>query len=111
LLRCSQPKGDRQQWEPLTNAVNLDTADRFHWIGENGTVQSYKHSGTGKYLHVDGDSGRFYDRDKNPISRETALDHALPTGHSQALPQALDGQDHVGSGGTRVIDISQGHSL
>lgn len=104
-------EGDRQHWEPLTNAVNLDTADRFHWIGENGTVQTYRHSGTGKYLHIDADTGRFYDRDKNPISCEAALDHALPTGHSQALRQGLDGQDHVRSGSTRVIDISQGHSL
>ena len=80
-IAALQPtEGDRQHWEPLTNAVNLDTADRFHWIGENGTVQTYRHSGTGKYLHIDADTGRFYDRDKNPISREAALDHALPTG-------------------------------
>jgi hypothetical protein len=89
---------DRHQWEPLTNALNLETADRFHWIGENGTVQSYKHSGTGKYLHIDRDTGQFYDRDKNPISREAALEHALPTGRSQVLTQELR-------------DISQGHSL
>jgi hypothetical protein len=80
---------DRQQWEPLTNALNLETADRFHWVGENGTVQSYKHLGTGKYLHIDGNTGQFYDRDKNPISREAAIEHALPTGHSQAVSQEL----------------------
>jgi hypothetical protein len=111
-IAALQPtEGDRQQWEPLTNAVNLDTADRFHWIGDNGSVQSYKHSGTGKYLHIDGNSGRFYDRDKNPITREAALEHALPAGHIQALPQAQDGEDHVRSGSTRVIDISQGHAF
>jgi hypothetical protein len=111
-MAAFQPTGtDRQQWEPLTHVANIDTADRFHWVGENGTVQSYQHSGTGKYLHIDGDTGRFYDRDKNLISREAALDHALPTGHNQALLQELHGRDHARSQSTPDSDIRQGHSL
>jgi conjugative relaxase-like TrwC/TraI family protein len=69
---------DRTRWEPLIQAVPIELADSFHWTGSNGTVQSYRHESTLQYLHVDGPTGQFYDRDKNPISREAALDRALP---------------------------------
>ena len=69
---------ERQQWEPLIKAVSMEVADSFSWSGTNGTVQSYRHETTHHYLHIDGASGQFYDRDKNPISREAALDRALP---------------------------------
>ena len=59
-------------------AVPVEVADSFQWTGSNGTVQSYRHESTLQYLHVDGPTGQFYDREKNPLSREAALDRALP---------------------------------
>jgi hypothetical protein len=69
---------ERQQWEPLIRAVPLEIADSFTWTGSNGTVQSYRQESTQDYLHIDGQSGQFYDRDKNAISPTLALDRALP---------------------------------
>jgi ATP-dependent exoDNAse (exonuclease V) alpha subunit len=69
---------ERQHWEPLIQAVPLEVADAFTWTGANGTVQSYQHESTLNYLHIDGPSGQFYDRDKNAISPEVALGRALP---------------------------------
>ena len=69
---------ERQQWEPLVQAVPLDVADSFTWTGSNGSVQSYQQESTQHYLHIDGQSGQFYDRDKSPISASLALDRALP---------------------------------
>jgi conjugative relaxase-like TrwC/TraI family protein len=69
---------ERQQWEPLIRAVPLEVADSFNWTGSNGTVQSYQQESTQNYLHIDGHSGQFYDRDKNAISPTSALDRALP---------------------------------
>ena len=101
---------DRRQWDPVTQAVDINTVDGFKWTGENGTVQSYQYRQTEQYVHIDGPTGQFYDRDKNPISRETALDHALPTGHSHALPQE-HGNDLSRSSSMGDRDISQGLSL
>jgi hypothetical protein len=69
---------ERQHWEPLIRAVPLEIADSFTWTGTNGTVQSYQQESTQNYLHIDGQSGQFYDRDKNAISPTLALDRALP---------------------------------
>ncbi len=69
---------DRERWEPLIRAVPIEIADSFQWTGTNGTVQSYQHESTLKYVHVDGPSGQFFNRDKNPIHRNAALEHALP---------------------------------
>src|SRR5258708_16701974 len=75
---------DRARWEPLMQAVPVEVADSFQWTGSNGTVQSYRHESTHQYLHVDGPTGHFYDRDKNPLSRKPPLDRALP---QESLPQ------------------------
>jgi conjugative relaxase-like TrwC/TraI family protein len=69
---------DRAHWEPLLKAVPVEVADSFQWTNSNGTVQSYRQESTSQYLHIDGPSGQFFDRDKNPISREAALDRAIP---------------------------------
>jgi hypothetical protein len=58
--------------------VPIEIADSFQWTGTNGTVQSYQHESTLKYVHIDGPSGQFFDRDKNPVHRDAALEHALP---------------------------------
>ena len=69
---------DRARWDPLLHAVPVEVADTFQWVGANGSVQSYRHESTLQYLHVDGPTGQFYDRDKNPLSRDAALERALP---------------------------------
>jgi hypothetical protein len=68
----------RERWEPLMQAVPVEVADSFQWCGSNGTVQSYRHKSTHQYLHVDGQTGQFYDHDKHPLCRQAALDHTLP---------------------------------
>ena len=80
---------DRTRWEPLMQAVPVEVADSFQWTGSNGTVQSYRHESTHQYLHVDGPTGQFYDREKNPLSREAALERALP---QEALQQGAPSQ-------------------
>ena len=79
---------ERQQWEPLIRAVPLDVADSFTWTGSNGSVQSYQQESTQQYLHIDGQSGQFYDRDKSPISSSIALDRALPDEFRQQVHQS-----------------------
>jgi hypothetical protein len=86
---------ERQKWEPLIHAVPLDVADQFSWNGNNGTVQSYQHEDTQKYLHIDGPTGQFYDRDKNPVDRQVALDHALPVEMSQQYARAEQQQPQL----------------
>jgi hypothetical protein len=81
---------ERQHWEPLVQAVPLEVADAFTWTGANGTVQSYQHESTQNYLHIDGPSGQFYDRDKNAISPEVALDRALPESFGNQLSRRED---------------------
>ncbi len=82
-------------------AVPVEVADSLQWAGSNGTVQSYRHESTHQYLHVDGPTGQFYDRDKNPISREAALDRALP---QESLQQAAPSQGFEQSARSRDTD-------
>jgi len=93
---------DRTRWEPLMQAVPVEVADSFQWAGSNGTVQSYRHESTHQYLHIDGPTGQFYDRDKNPLSREAALDRALP---QESLQQGAPSQGF--EQGTRSRDTDQ----
>jgi conjugative relaxase-like TrwC/TraI family protein len=86
---------ERQHWEPILNAVPLEVADQFQRTGNNGTVQSYQHEDTQKYLHIDGPTGQFYDRDKSPIGREAALDHALPPEMSHQYARAEQQQPQL----------------
>jgi conjugative relaxase-like TrwC/TraI family protein len=86
---------ERQHWEPILNAVPLEVADQFQHTSNNGTVQSYQHEDTQKYLHIDGPTGQFYDRDKSPIAREVALDHALPPEMSHQYARAEQQQPQL----------------
>lgn len=62
-------------------------------------LQSYQHMETGRYIHIDGRDGQFYDRDRNPISEKQGLDVAMPAG-----------QVHSHSFGTGA-SIKQGYGL
>jgi flagellar biosynthesis GTPase FlhF len=55
-------------------------ASEYEWKRETGEVQSYQHTHAGNWLHID-PQGQFYDRQAQPITRETALEQ---TGQSPA---------------------------
>jgi conjugative relaxase-like TrwC/TraI family protein len=50
-------------------------ASEYEWKRETGEVQSYQHTHAGSWLHID-PQGQFYDRQAQPITRETALEQA-----------------------------------
>lgn len=74
----------QQHWTPFNKAVSPKEADRCHWKAETGTVQTYQHVETGRYIHIDVPSGQFYDRHKNPIGAKEGLDRAMPVGRQHS---------------------------
>ena len=62
---------------PIREALEPEDAEQFRWIGETGTVQSYRHTETERNIHIDG-KGFFYSQDGKPTSMEAALDRAMP---------------------------------
>ncbi len=62
----------------------MEDAAQFNWKGETGAVQTYRHTETGRNIHIDG-KGQFYSQDGKPTDQEAALDRAMPAGraHSQ----------------------------
>ncbi|ADW70944.1 hypothetical protein [Granulicella tundricola] len=66
-------------YRPLVEAFEPDVVVMFGWIAETGTIQTYEHRATGRYMHIDGASGLFYDQTRTPISQAAALRHAMPT--------------------------------
>ncbi len=73
--------------EPLHQALSLEDAQQFKWAAQTGSIQSYRHPETGKHIHIDSISGQFYNQQRNPISQQAALAHAMPSGHDHALDQ------------------------
>ena len=59
---------------PIQAAIP-NQASGFEWKRETGEVQSYQHTQAGSWLHID-PQGQFYDRQAQPITRETALEQA-----------------------------------
>jgi hypothetical protein len=68
----------RAEWKPIEHLVSPEEAAKFKLVGENGAVVSYQHSESGRYLHVNSNTGQCYDRNKNEIDKDVALAHALP---------------------------------
>ena len=64
-------------YAPLLAALAPQDAADFDWIAQTGTIQTYEHRQTFRYIHIDGPSGLFYDQTRTPISRAAALKHAL----------------------------------
>ena len=56
-------------------AVLPKEASDYEWKRETGEIQSYQHTHAGTWLHIDS-QGQFYDRQAQPITRETALEQA-----------------------------------
>ncbi len=69
---------DLRHYAPIEAALPKET-EGYEWKRETGEIESYKHDQTGGWLHIDPQSN-FYDRDAQPTSRESALEHA---NHSQ----------------------------
>lgn len=90
----------KRHWEPLNEAVAPREAQYFAWRQETGSIQSYQHIETGRYIHIDGADGHFYDRDRAPISAKEGLDNAMP-----------DGQVHSHSSDPVKLNIEQGYGL
>ena len=81
IERVRTPAEHERHWGPLTRAVPPHEAQRFYWLGETGTVQSYRHVETGRNLHIDGATGQFLSQERKTVSRDAALAHALPDGN------------------------------
>ena len=69
---------DHDQYRPLIDAVGDDLAQQFEWRAETGTIQTYEHRETFRYVHIDSVSGCFFDQQCNVITKETAFAHAMP---------------------------------
>lgn len=90
---------DHRHYAPIQTALR-DEAAGYDWKRETGDIQSYQHTNHHGWLHID-PHGSFYDRQAQPISRETALENV---GH---ISPALDNSQ------TRSVSSSndQGVSL
>ncbi len=92
----------QRHWTPLNEVVTPQEAQQFAWKQERGSIQSYQHIETERYIHVDGRNGQFYDRDRNPISEKQGLDFAMPAGqvrsYSRDLPKLSIEQEGFGLG-------------
>jgi hypothetical protein len=82
---------------PIQTALPNEASD-YEWKRETGEVQSYQHTNAGSWLHID-PQGQFYDRQAQPITRETALEQAgQSSAHSlgdnaQVQPHSKDTTD------------------
>ena len=76
-----------RRWTPLNKALPEHEAKQFHWQQESGTMQSYKHTQTGRYIHIDGPAGTFHNQNREQITAKQALDYAMPEGqkHSHSV--------------------------
>ena len=82
--RIYTPAEHERHYAPLNRELHPADASQFGWKAENGTVQSYQHVGTHRHIHIDGPTGQFYDQQKNPMTRDTALDRAMGEGNHRA---------------------------
>lgn len=74
-----------RNWTPLERALPSSLWDDFMHMGEEGTIQKYKHRDTRSYLYIDADCERFYrwvggagETKFEETSQACALLHALP---------------------------------
>lgn len=84
------PAEHERHYAPLNRELHAEDVRQFGWKAENGSVQSYQHTGTQRHIHIDGPTGQFFDQQKNPVTQRAALDHAIGTGkhHAPEIPQA-----------------------
>ena len=63
--------------QKLEETVGVTNARDFTWKQESQGIHTYQHDETKNHIHVDGD-GRLYNQNREPITRESALQSALP---------------------------------
>jgi hypothetical protein len=76
---------------PIQAALPKEASD-YEWKRETGEVQRYQHNQAGNWLHIDPQC-QFYDRQAQPITRETALEQA-----SQSSAHSIGDNARVQSG-------------
>ena len=86
---------------PIQTALPNEASD-YAWKRETGEVQSYQHSQAGSWLHID-PQGQFYDRQAQPIARETALEQA-----GQASAHSFGDTAQMQSGSKDNTDLGLG---
>jgi hypothetical protein len=74
-------------YAPLVAVFGAETAADFSFIALTGTVHTYEHNQTFRYIHLDGLSGLFYSQDRTPISAAAALQYALTPRISSKQPE------------------------
>ena len=79
-------------------------ASGYEWKRETGDIQSYQHSQTAGWLHIDQQS-QFYDRQAQPIPKENALEHA---GHLAVAVNEISQAQSVAKG---TVGTDRGLSL
>ena len=82
-----------RHYAPIETALRSE-AKGYEWKHENAGIQSYQHNQTGGWLHIDR-QGQFFNRQAQPVTKETALQHA---GHSPAHSVGENAQSLTGSG-------------
>ena len=103
--RVYTPAEHERHYAPLNRQLHPADAQHFGWRAETGTVQTYQYADTRNFIHIDGPSGQFYDREKNPITQEAALARAMGTGNHHASSHSRSQEPCITS------DNSQGFSL
>ena len=83
-----QTEIDLRHYAPIQTALPNE-ASSYDWKRETGDIQSYQHTQTGGWLHIDA-QGQFYDRQAQPVARENALDHAM-RGNTHTVPTNAGG--------------------
>ena len=97
----------KRRWNPLNEALPEHEAKQFHWQQESGTLQSYKHVQTGRYLNIDGQAGTFHNQQREVITAKQALDSAMPEGQKHS--HSLDSKPEIKP--EREISISRGYGF
>ncbi len=83
----AEPTPTHKDWSRLEQAVGRENAVDFTFRGESAGVQSYQHDHTGNHVRLDS-AGHFHNAEHQPITREAALVHALPS-HALESSQAV----------------------
>ena len=90
---------------PLHEALTAEQAAQFEWRAQTGSIQTYEHVETQRNIHIDGETGQFYDQERNPITQDAALDHALPATPEINFPEIAQPNLHNDQ---LDIEVSQG---
>ena len=107
LSRDTETKEERHL-APLHEALTPDQTAQFEWRAQTGSIQTYEHVETQRNIHIDGETGQFYDQERNPITQDAALDHALAASPEIKLPEIA--QPNLGSD-QLDIELSHGSGL